>query len=75
MAQKAGGGHRAIIYLSHFNDFVEKKKFKMNTIGDVKCSVTKRGFGTTIDLKDVFYHIPLHVESRKYTIFIIDEIV
>ena len=47
----------------------------MNTIGDVKCSVTNRGFGTTIDLKDVFYHIPLHVESRKYTIFIIDEIV
>ena len=65
-------GQRAVIDLSRFNEFVEKKSFRMSSIKEVRCSVTRGSFGTTIDLEDAFYHIPLHPESRKYTRFILD---
>ena len=58
--KRTSEGQRAIIDLSRFNDYVEKKSFKMSTIQDVKCSVTRGAFGTMIDLEDAFYHVPLH---------------
>ena len=70
--KRTSEGQRAIIDLSRFNEYVGKKSFRMSTIRDVKCSVTKGAFGTTIDLEDAFYHIPLHKESRKYTRFMLD---
>ena len=37
--KRTSEGYRAIIDLSHFNDFVEKS-FKMSTIKEVSCSVS-----------------------------------
>ena len=44
----------------------------MSTIQDVMCSVNRGAFGTTIDLEDTFYHVPLHKVSRRYTRFMLD---
>ena len=70
--KRTSEGQRAILDLSRFNDYIEKKSFKMSTIQDVKCSVTREAFGTIIDLEDAFYHVSLHKESRRYTRFMLD---
>ena len=63
---------RAVINLKGFNDFVSKKKFRMETVKDVK-SVLKPGmWGATVDMTDAYYHIGLHQDSRKYVRFMID---
>ena len=38
--KRTSEGYRAIIDLSHFNEFVEKNGFKMSTIREVSCSVS-----------------------------------
>ena len=73
--KRTSEGYRAIIDLSRFNDFVEKKSFRMSTIREVSCSVSRGSVGATIDLEDAFFHVPLHPESRKYTRFILDGII
>ena len=50
--KRTGSGHRAIIDLSRFNDCVEKKSFKMTTIGDIRCTISRECFGTSVDLED-----------------------
>ena len=70
LAKKASGGWRPVIDLSPFNKFVQQTPFKMETASSVLLSVRKGDFLTSINLKDAYFQIPVHVSSRKWLRFV-----
>ena len=69
---KANGSWRPIINLRPMNRFVQKEKFKMETMQNVRELLRPGLWGATIDLKDAFYHVGIHRKSRKFLRFLLD---
>ena len=65
LVEKASGGWRPVIDLSHLNDFVQLTPFKMETVASVLLSVKEGDFLASLDLKDAYFQIPIHGSSRK----------
>ena len=65
LVEKATGGWRLVIDLSHLNDFVQLTSFKMETVASVLLSVREGDFLASLDLKDAYFQIPIHGSSRK----------
>ena len=65
LVEKASGGWRPVIDLSHLNDFVQLTSFKMETVTSVLLSVREGDFLASLDLKDAYFQIPIHRSSRK----------
>ena len=65
LVEKASGGWRPVIDLSHLNDFVQLPSFKMETVASVLLSVREGDFLASLDLKDDYFQIPVHRSSRK----------
>ena len=63
---KPNGKFRMILDLSLLNEDVHKRHFKMQHL-DVAIDMLQRGdFLASIDLKDVYYTIPVHPEHQKF---------
>ena len=54
-----------MIDLSHLNEFVHLTRFKMETVASVLLSVKEVDFLASLDLKVVYFQIPIHPSSRK----------
>ena len=65
LVEKATGGWRPVIDLSHLNDSVQLTPFKMETVALVLLSVREGDFLASLDLKDAYFQIPIHESSRK----------
>ena len=65
LVEKATGGWRPVIDLSHLNDFVQLTSLKMETVASVLLSVREGDFLASLDLKDAYFQIPIHGSSRK----------
>ena len=65
LVEKASGGWRPVIDLSHLNEFVQLTPFKMETVASVLLSVREGDFLAFLDLKDTYFQIPIHPSSRK----------
>ena len=66
---------RLILNLSRLNeDFVEYKKFKMETLKSIIPLITPNCWFYSIDFSDAYYSIPVHKELRKYLRFELDGI-
>ena len=65
LVEKASGGWRPMIDLSHLNEFVQLTPFKMETVAIVLLSVREGDFLASLDLKDSYFQIPIHPSSRK----------
>ena len=65
LVEKATGGWRPVIDLSHLNDFVQLTSFKMETVASVLLSIREGDFLASLDLKDAYFQIPIHRSSRK----------
>ena len=65
LVEKATGGWRPVIDLSHLNDFVQLTPFKMETVASMLLSVREGDFLASLDLKDAYFQIPIHGSSRK----------
>ena len=65
LVEKASGGWRPMISLSHLNEFVHLTRFKMETVASVLLSVREGDFLASLDLKDAYFQIPIHPSSRK----------
>ena len=65
LVEKASGGWRPVIDLSHLNEFVHLTQFKMETVASVLLSVREGDFLASLDLKDAYFQIPIHRSSRK----------
>ena len=75
LVEKASGSWRPVIDLSPFNKFVQQTPFKMETAASVLLSVRKDDFLASIDLKDAYFQILVHVSSRKWLRFVSNKMV
>ena len=55
LVEKASGGWRPVINLSHLNEFVQLTSFKMETVASVLLSVREGDFLASMDLKDAYF--------------------
>ena len=60
---------RPVLDLSTLNTFLNTESFKMETPETIRTSVQVGEWVTSIDLKDAYFHIPIHSQSRKYMHF------
>ena len=74
LVEKSSGGWRPVIDLSPLNEFVRQTPFRMETPSSVVLAVREGDFLSSIDLKDVYFQIPVHpssgssqTRSRPYT--------
>ena len=65
LVEKASGGWRPMIDLSHLNDFVQLTPFKMETVASVLLSVREGDFLASLDLKDAYFQIPIYDGSSR----------
>ena len=71
--KKDKNDYRLILDLSDLNeDYVEYKKFKMETLKSILRLVTPNCWFYSIDFSDAYYSIPIHPKLRKYLRFELD---
>ena len=63
---KKTGDLRPVIDLKALNVFLKAKPFKMETPQTIRRSLKKGMWVFSIDLKDAYFHIPIHPASRKF---------
>lgn len=64
LVRKPNGKFRTII-----NKFITYRRFKMETVNSVVKLIPRGAVMATIDLKEVYYLIPIHQTSQKYLRF------
>ena len=57
---------KPILDLSKLNLFLKVEKFKMETPETIRTSLQQGEWVPSIDFKDVYFHIPIQEQSRKY---------
>ena len=67
---KVPGSWRPIIDLSILNKFVLQSRFKMESNQDILSAIQRDNWMFSIDLKDAYLQVPVHLESRKYLCFV-----
>lgn len=66
---KKDGSHRMILNLKNLNKHVQYNHFKMDTLQSVISLKTPNCFMASVDLKDVYYSVPITVAHQKYLKF------
>ena len=59
---------RPVLDLSALNKFLSVKTFKMETPETIRISLQGE-WVTSLDFRDAYFHIPVHIKSRKYLRF------
>ena len=60
---------RPILDLNAVNKFLSLKTFKMETPETIRIFLQQGEWVTSLDFSDAYFHIPVHVKSRKYLRF------
>lgn len=68
--KKSDGSHRMILNLKKFNEIVEYKKFKMDTLKIALNLITPNCWMASVDLVSAYYSVPIAKEDRKYLKFL-----
>ena len=66
LVKKKTGKWRPIIDLKRLNKFLLVPKFKMESIQTVWDTLIPNNYTFSLDLKDAYFHIPVHPADRKY---------
>ena len=64
--KKGTDKRRVILDLSTLNRFIMCPSFKMTTVKDVRNVLPEGAYASSIDLKDAYWHIPIHPHFRRY---------
>jgi hypothetical protein len=64
--KKQQGKYRMILNLTQLNEFVQYRKFKMDTFETAINMITKDCFMTSLDYTDAYYSLAIHTQDRKY---------
>ncbi|XP_045127738.1 uncharacterized protein LOC123514154 [Portunus trituberculatus] len=67
---KNTGGFRPILDLSTLNRYVTTTPFRMETVRTVMSAIHRHDWMTAINLRDAYFQIPIHPDSRKFLRFI-----
>lgn len=70
LVQKPNGKQRFVLNLKKLNSFIATDHFKMEDIRTAVKLMPDNGFIASLDLKDAYFLIPFHEESRKSTILV-----
>ena len=63
------GEFRPVINLKALNRFLPKETFRMEGLHTARSLLRRGDFMMKLDLKDAYYAVPIHPESRKYLRF------
>lgn len=66
LIKKPDGSYRTIINLKPLNRYIKCPSFKMETLKSTVNLLSQGCFMVSIDLKDAYYHIPMHQDYQKY---------
>nr|CAI5851674.1 unnamed protein product [Callosobruchus analis] len=69
LADKSDGGKRFILNLNRLNKFLDPPHFKMEDFRTVLRLIQKDCYMASIDLRDAYLLIPIHMKYRKYLRF------
>jgi ribonuclease HI len=69
LVPKKDGGQRPVLNLKRLNKFVQVKSFKMQTLQLVLAQLHQGDWLASLDLKDAYFHVPVHPDYRKYMRF------
>ncbi|MES9880852.1 MAG: reverse transcriptase domain-containing protein [Sedimenticola sp.] len=75
LVRKKTGGWRPVIDLSRLNRFIVTPHFKMETLDTVRLLLNKGDWASSLDLRDAYFHVPIHPRSRKYLRFVFQGVV
>lgn len=67
---KSSGGWRPVLDLSVLNRFLQVGHFKMETAASIRNSIRPRDWAISLDLKDAYFHILIHVADQKFLRFV-----
>ena len=70
LVPKPGNRWRPVIDLSHLNQFLDIRTFRMETPESIRASLRVGEWVTSIDLQDAYFHIPIHPRYHKYLRFV-----
>lgn len=66
---KKDGTYRTILNLKQFNEFVQYRHFKMDTLEHAIHLMKPGCYMASVDLKDAYYTVPIHPSHQKYLKF------
>ncbi|KHJ91552.1 reverse transcriptase, partial [Oesophagostomum dentatum] len=69
LVPKKDGRFRTVINLRPLNAFIEHNHFKLESLGMVKDLLNPGDFMAKVDMKDAYFAVPIHEESRPYLAF------
>lgn len=69
LVPKKDGGQRPVVNLKALNQFVQTDHFKMEGLQTVKQLVRPGNWPTKVDLKDVYFSIPIHLRQTRFLHF------
>jgi hypothetical protein len=72
---KKSGGLRPIIDLKALNKHLSVPHFKMETAQSIRQQISPLDWVVTLDMKDAYFHIPVHKDFQKYLKFSIQGVV
>ena len=72
LVRKKDGDWRPVSDLKSLNQFVRKEKFKMATPRVVTNALHHGDWVVSVDLKDAYFHIPIHKKSRHLLRFAVE---
>ena len=72
---KKTGGSRPIINLRPLNACLLVPKFRMQTTASLVADMQQGEWAASIDLKDAYFHVPVHQSARKYLRFFFQGVV
>ena len=75
VCKKKSGKFRPVIDLKALNKFLVIPHFKMETPQSIRQQLNPFDWVVTIDMKDAYFHIPVHKSYRKYLRFMIQGVV
>ena len=70
LVEKASSALRLVIDLSLLNEFIQQTLFRMEMASFVLKSIRKNGFMASVNLKDVYFQVPIHRACWKYLQFV-----
>jgi hypothetical protein len=71
LAPKKTGDWRPIINLMPLNLYIRPKRFRMESLSTVMKTFMLDHWAVTIDLKDAYLHIPIHISHHRWLRFMI----